>query len=67
MKMYSEKSMSQGNAKKHNQSGMKTKSEMGYAGKVEHLQTVASADMSKVNPSGMDSKGYDKKAWEYKY
>ena len=67
MKMYSERNMSKGNAKKHNQGGMKMKGEMGYEGKVEHMKTTAPADMSKMKPSGMDKKGYDKKAWEYKY
>lgn len=62
MKMYSEKEII---APK--QAMGKQRGEMGYAGKVEHMNTVAKADMAKVKPMPMPKKGYDKKAWEYKY
>ena len=64
MKMYSE-SMPMGNAKKHNQGGMKSKGEMGQAGKVERIMPVA--NVSGPKPMKVGNKGYDKKAWEYKY
>lgn len=62
MKMYSEK----GSMAPKKSMG-KGRGEMGYAGKVEHMETVKKADMAKVKPMPMDRKGYDKKAWEYKY
>jgi hypothetical protein len=64
--MYKE-DMPMKDAKKQNQAGMKMKGEMGYSGKVEHISMPRPADMAKVKPRNMHDKGYDKKAWEYKY
>ena len=68
MKMYGEEmAQDKGYAKKHNQGGMKQKGEMGYAGKVEHMDSVKGADMKKVKPMKYGDKGYDAKAHQYNY